>query len=105
MPNLREKTWTTTTPANVEDAQFWEDHLLSNVQSEKISTAVQSVNNISADEDGNVDIVALPSGGTAGQVLTKISSEDGDAEWRDNSGDLGLYIDEDGYICQSITTT
>lgn len=27
MPNLRQKTWTETTPATVEDAQFWEDHL------------------------------------------------------------------------------
>ena len=28
MPNLRSKTWTTTTPAEVTDAQFWEDHLV-----------------------------------------------------------------------------
>lgn len=26
MPNTRSKTWTTTTPANVADAQHWEDH-------------------------------------------------------------------------------
>lgn len=29
MPNLRSKTWTETTPAKVEDAQFWENHLYS----------------------------------------------------------------------------
>lgn len=28
MPNLRSKTWTTTTPAAVTDAQYWEDHLI-----------------------------------------------------------------------------
>ena len=28
MPNLRGKTWDTTTPANVNDAQHWEDHLI-----------------------------------------------------------------------------
>lgn len=29
MPNLRSKIWTETTPAKVEDAQFWENHLYS----------------------------------------------------------------------------
>lgn len=28
MPNLRSKRWTTTTPAAVTDAQYWEDHLI-----------------------------------------------------------------------------
>lgn len=28
MPNIRNKTWTPTTPAQTADAQFWEDHLI-----------------------------------------------------------------------------
>lgn len=28
MPNIRSKIWTTTTPAQVTDAQYWEDHLI-----------------------------------------------------------------------------
>ena len=83
MPNLRTKTWTTTTPANVEDAQYWEDHLISDADAAKILTAVQTVNNTAPDASGNVNIVALPAGGTAGQVLTKQSSTAGDAAWAD----------------------
>lgn len=83
MPNLRSKTWTTTTPAYVEDAQFWEDHLISDADASKISSSVQSVNSITPDAQGNVDVVALPDGGTIGQVLTKQSSLDGDADWED----------------------
>lgn len=45
--------------------------------------AVYSVNNVSPDSSGNVDIVALPNGGTTGQVLAKQSSTDGDADWED----------------------
>ena len=74
MPNLRGKTWTTTTPANVEDAQYWEDHLISDTAALKAASSVQSVNSITPDAQGNVDVVALPAGGTAGQVLTKQSS-------------------------------
>ncbi|MBO6262075.1 MAG: hypothetical protein J6N95_05655 [Bacilli bacterium] len=37
MPNLRGKTWTTTTPAQVTDAQFWEDHLISDSDAEFIA--------------------------------------------------------------------
>lgn len=39
MPNLREKTWTPTTPALTEDAQFWEDHLISDVDAANIGKA------------------------------------------------------------------
>lgn len=38
MPNLRGKTWTTTTPAQVTDAQFWEDHLISDSDAEFIDS-------------------------------------------------------------------
>ena len=83
MPNLRGKTWTTTTPAYVEDAQYWEDHLISDEAAAKAASSVQTVNSTAPDANGNVDIVALPSGGTAGQVLTKQSSTSGDADWAD----------------------
>lgn len=46
-----------------------------------LSSAVKSVNNELPDSNGNVDVVALPTGGTAGQILTKQSSTDGDADW------------------------
>lgn len=96
MPNLRGKTWTTTTPAYVEDAQFWEDHLISDADASKISSSVQSVNNITPDAQGNVDVVALPDGGTIGQVLTKQSSLDGDADWEDPASSGHTIIDEHG---------
>ena len=96
MPNLRSKTWTTTTPAYVEDAQYWEDHLISDADALKITTSVQSVNNTTPDAQGNVDIVALPSGGTAGQVLTKQSSTEGDADWEDPASSGHTIIDEHG---------
>jgi len=38
MPNLRGKTWTTTTPANVGDAQYWEDHLISDTDASRIAS-------------------------------------------------------------------
>ena len=38
MPNIRGKTWTTTTPAQVTDAQFWEDHLISDSDAEFIDS-------------------------------------------------------------------
>lgn len=59
MPNLRSKTWTTTTPANVEDAQFWEDHLISDEDVAKITSSVQSVNGESPDANGNVDLYTI----------------------------------------------
>ena len=47
-----------------------------------LSTAVKSVNNVLPDANGNVNVSgALPAGGTQGQVLTKQSSTDGDADW------------------------
>ena len=96
MPNLRGKTWTTTTPANVEDAQYWEDHLISDEAATKAASSVQSVNNTTPDAQGNVDIVALPSGGTVGQVLTKQSSTAGDADWEDPASSGHTIEDEDG---------
>lgn len=54
MPNLRSKTWTTTTPANVTDAQFWEDHLISDEDAAKIGSSVQSVNGVLPNASGNV---------------------------------------------------
>ena len=97
MPNLRSKTWTTTTPAAVEDAQFWEDHLISDSDASKIQSAVQTVNGTSPDASGNVNVVALPSGGTAGQVLTKQSAAAGDADWEDPASSGHTIKDEDGY--------
>lgn len=96
MPNLRGKTWTTTTPANVEDAQYWEDHLISDTAAAKAASSVQTVNNTPPDASGNVDVVALPSGGTLGQVLTKQSSVDGDADWEDPASSGHTIEDEDG---------
>lgn len=77
MPNLRGKTWTTTTPANVEDAQYWEDHLISDADAAKIGTVI------------------LPAGGTAGQVLTKQSSTANDATWEDPASSGHTIVDED----------
>lgn len=38
MPNLRGKIWTTTTPAQVDDANWWEDHLISDEDAEYIAS-------------------------------------------------------------------
>ena len=56
MPNLRSKTWTTTTPATVGDAQYWEDHLISDTAAAKAASSVQTVNSVAPDADGNVDV-------------------------------------------------
>lgn len=50
---------------------------------EVLSTAVKSVNGELPDASGNVEIDAsgVPAGGTTGQILTKRSSTDGDADW------------------------
>lgn len=81
MPNLRSKTWTTITPAEVTDAQFWEDHLISDADAAKIGTAVQTINSSGPDISGNVDVNEVPSDGTLGQILT--SDGDGGSEWTD----------------------
>ena len=81
MPNLRGKTWTTTTPANVNDAQWWEDHLISDQSQLKIQSAVQTVENTAADDAGNVNV--FPSGGLSGQVLTKTADGSGNIAWED----------------------
>lgn len=78
MPNLRGKTWTTTTPANVEDAQYWEDHLISDADAGKISTAAQTVGNT----------------GTQGQVLTILDGS-GNAGWEDPASSGHTIVDED----------
>ena len=80
MPNLRGKEWTTTTPANVEDAQYWEDHLISDEDAAKIGTVI------------------LPAGGTVGQVLTKQSSSPNDADWDDPASSGHTIEDEDGVV-------
>lgn len=93
MPNLREKTWTPTTPANVTDAQWWEDHLISDTDVQLIHNAVLTVNHKSPDGAGNVD--AVPTGGAGGQVLTKISDDIDDYDWRDPSSS-GHVIQDNG---------
>lgn len=74
MPNLRGKTWTTTTPANVADAQHWEDHLISDASQAKIDSAVLSVNSVTPDEQGNVEI------GNAGHIIQDEDGNDMDTE-------------------------
>lgn len=96
MPNLRSKTWTTTTPATVGDAQYWEDHLISDTAAAKAESSVQTVNSVSPDANGNVDVVALPEGGTTGQVLTKLSNTSGDADWLDPASGGHTIQDDNG---------
>lgn len=81
MPNLRSKTWTITTPANVGDAQFWEDHLISDTDIGKINSAIQTVENTYPDDAANVNV--FPSGGLQGQVLTKTADGQGHLSWLD----------------------
>lgn len=44
---------------------------------------VKTVNGTAPDANGNVDVEALPPGGTTGQALLKASNQDGDANWAD----------------------
>lgn len=81
MPNLREKTWTPTTPANVNDAQFWEDHLIADTDIQRVRSAVQTVEHISPDDSANVNV--FPAGGLMGQVLTKTADGQGNLAWLD----------------------
>jgi len=76
MPNLRSKTWTTTTPATVNDAQYWEDHLISDEAAQKAAGAVQSVNNTLPDENGNINITPSPLGPTVVDSLNSTSATD-----------------------------
>lgn len=94
MPNLREKTWTTTTPANVGDAQFWEDHLISDDDIFKIHSAVQTVENAYPDAAGNVNV--YPEGGLAGQVLTKTADGSGNLAWEDPASSGHTIQDDHG---------
>lgn len=81
MPNLRGKEWTTTTPANVNDAQWWEDHLIDDTDIVKIHSAVQTVENTYPDDAANVNV--FPDGGLSGQVLTKTADGRGNLAWMD----------------------
>lgn len=81
MPNLRDKTWTTTTPANVEDAQFWENHLISDEDSTKLR-----------------NMEGVPSGGTAGQVLTRTTSTSAPIEWADPASSGHTIQDANGNV-------
>jgi hypothetical protein len=56
-----------------------------------LSTVVKSVNSVTPDAQGNVDVVALPTGGTAGQYLRKESSADGDADWENIDASTIVY--------------
>lgn len=56
-----------------------------------LSTVVKSVNSVTPDAQGNVDVVALPTGGTAGQYLRKESSVDGDADWENIDASTIVY--------------
>lgn len=58
---------------------------------ELLSTVVKSVNSVTPDAQGNVDVVALPTGGTAGQYLRKESSADGDADWQNIDASSVVY--------------
>lgn len=67
-----------------------------------LSSTVKSVNGETPDANGNVDVIALPTGGTTGQVLTKQSSADRDANWEtagmwhgDEVGSLPVPINAD----------
>lgn len=110
MPNLREKTWTPTTPAKTEDANFWEDHLIDDESYEGLQNllegggagheiqdadgntmpqqpVIQFINAEVTNGDGKTIVSGngqrgpkgdpgdgVPSGGTAGQVLTKTAT-------------------------------
>ena len=110
MPNLRGKTWTPTTPAKTEDANFWEDHLIDDESYEGLQNllegggagheiqdadgntmpqqpVIQFINAEVTNGDGKTIVSGngqrgpkgdpgdgVPSGGTAGQVLTKTTT-------------------------------
>ena len=76
MPNLRDKTWTTTTPATVTDAQYWEDHLISDEDAAKAASSVQTVNNTAPDANGNINITPHFGGPTVIDSLNSTSATD-----------------------------
>ena len=55
MPNLRGKTWTPTTPAKTEDANFWEDHLIDDESYEGLQNLLEGggAGHEIQDADGN----------------------------------------------------
>lgn len=88
MPNLRSKTWTPTTPATVNDAQYWEDHLISDDAAQKAEGAVQSVNNTLPDVNGNINITPHSGGPTIIDALTSTDPAAG------LSANMGRVLDE-----------
>ena len=88
MPNLRSKTWTPTTPATTNDAQYWEDHLISDTAAQRAANAVQSVNNTLPDANGNINITPHAGGPT---IIDSLSSSDTSAGL---SANMGRVLDE-----------
>lgn len=83
MPNLRGKTWTTTTPANVADAQFWEDHLTPDAGTEgQVLTVVNS--------SGDVDWQDPASSGH-----TIVDEDDTEMPYRTNLQFLNAEVTDD----------
>lgn len=74
MPNLRGKTWTESTPANVEDAQYWEDHLISQDGAHKTIGALTLVDSQGTelgtfDGSENVEIEVGSGSGGSGHTI------------------------------------
>ena len=65
-----------------------------NLQEQDVPRLREALNAIDKDI---VEIVSLPSGGTTGQVLAKVSGENGDAGWRDLAGAYAP-LGEDGKV-------
>lgn len=74
MPNLRGKQWTPTTPANVEDAQFWEDHLISDEALTDLENKKhwhdnkEVLDELTEDEDGDLNYKGDKLGGSGSEV-------------------------------------
>ena len=98
MPNLRSKTWTTTTPAEVTDAQYWEDHLISDAAAAKAASSVQSVNNTNPDENGNVTL-SIP----AAQVNSDWNSSSGVSQILNKPTIPTVSVEENGTASSTVT--
>lgn len=73
--------------------------------SQVLASAVKSVNNELPDSQGNVDVDTMPSGGTTGQILTKLSNNDGDVGWLDNNKVLVITTSSFSSLPQTITNS